>query len=58
MNFLSLKPDTENNANFDAVTAVGYQANAATLTPFNKEDKIVINSKIYMNVKARMLDSL
>ena len=41
MNFSSLKPDTENNANFDAVA---YQVNAATLTPFSKEDKILIKN--------------
>ena len=39
MNFSSLKPDTENNANLTL-----YQANAATLTPFSKEDKILIKN--------------
>jgi len=39
MNFSTLKPDTENNTNFDAVWA-----NAATLTPFSKEDKILIKN--------------
>ena len=39
MNFSSLKPDTENNANLTL-----YQANAATLTPFSKGDKILIKN--------------
>jgi len=42
INFSSFKPDTENNANFDAV--------------FSKEGKILI--KISMNVKVSMLGSL
>ena len=42
INFSSfIKPDTENNANFDAML---YQANAATSTSFSKEDKILIRS--------------
>jgi len=38
-NFPSFKSDTENNANFDTV-----QANAATMTPLSKEDKILTKS--------------
>jgi len=33
INFSSIKPDTENNANFDAVSS-----NTPTLMPFSKED--------------------
>ena len=39
INFSSFKPDTENNANFDAVSA-----NAAALTLFSKRDKILIKN--------------
>ena len=42
INFSSFKPDTENNANFDAVST--FQANPATLTQFSKEDKIWIKN--------------
>ena len=38
--FSSFKPDTENNANFEML----YQANTATMTPFSKEDKILIKN--------------
>jgi len=39
MNFSSLKPDTK-------ITRIlmMYQANTATLTPFSKEDKILIKN--------------
>jgi len=50
INFSSLKPDTEDNANFDTVTA-------ATLMPFSKEDKVLIK-KICINVKVTTLGSL
>jgi len=49
MNFSSLKPETENNANFDAVSSK-HGSFDAIQTKFW--------SKICMNVKVRMLDSL
>jgi len=39
INVSSFESNIENNANFDA-----YQANAPTLMPFSKEDKILIKS--------------
>jgi len=42
MNFSSLKPDTENNANCDAVS--NKRGNFDAVTPFSKEDKILMKN--------------
>jgi len=51
IDFLSFKVDTENNANFDAVSS-----KCGNSMPFSKETKFL--SEICMNVKVTMLGSL